>query len=135
MKSHHKFHRCLCLIVLLALLLPLSPVSSLTAHREAFPFTIPGLEKTAEDTVSPAPVTNLVASTGAAPGTVELSWVAPGDDATADTASTYIVRYNTATIMESNWDTSTDVTGEPTPGSAGSVESMTVSGLMLSQAS
>jgi len=43
------------------------------------------------------------------------------------------VRYNATTITESNWDASTNVTGEPTPSPAGSVESMTVSGLAPGQ--
>jgi formylglycine-generating enzyme required for sulfatase activity len=85
------------------------------------------------DTSAPAAVTNLVATTGTASGTVELSWIAPGDDANVGTASAYTVRYNTTTITESNWDTSSDVTGEPLPSPAGSVESMTVTGLTPGQ--
>ena len=87
----------------------------------------------AADTVSPSPVTSLVASTGASPGTVELSWIAPGDDATAGTASTYVVRYNTTTITETSWAASSNVTGEPSPSPAGTVESMIVSGLTPGQ--
>jgi hypothetical protein len=85
------------------------------------------------DAVAPSVVTNLVAAAGSTAGTVELNWNAPGDDATAGTATTYIVRYNTTPITEDNWDASTDVTGEPTPSEAGSVETMTVSGLPTGQ--
>lgn len=153
MKPHALFYRMLTALTLLGLILPLSPSSSLLAQREPPPTPTTILPRWAEfdgptpggqanvssslnarvapaaDTSAPAPVTNLVASTGASPGAVELSWIAPGDDATAGTASTYIVRYNTTTITESNWATSTDATGEPTPSPAGSVESTTVSGL------
>jgi formylglycine-generating enzyme required for sulfatase activity len=90
--------------------------------------------KSAADTTAPAAVTNLVATTGTSPGTVELTWIAPGDDATAGTASAYVARYNTTTISESNWDASTDASGEPAPSPAGSVESMTVSGLSPGEA-
>jgi hypothetical protein len=133
MQSHCKFHRCLSFIVLLALLLPLAPVSSLMAHRGALPFTAQALETITADTVAPAAVLNLVAEPGPAPGSVVLSWIAPGDDATTGTASTYIVRYNTTNITESNWAASTDVSGEPAPSPAGSVESMTVSSLWPGQ--
>jgi formylglycine-generating enzyme required for sulfatase activity len=85
------------------------------------------------DTSAPSPVTNLVAATGATAGTVDLSWIAPGDDGSTGTASAYIVRYNTTAITESNWGTSSDVTGEPAPSPAGSVESMTVFGLAPGQ--
>ena len=85
------------------------------------------------DTISPSVVANLSASTGNLAGTVDLTWIAPGNDGSAGTASVYIVRYNTTTITESNWITSIDVTGEPIPSPAGSVESMTVSGLTPGQ--
>jgi hypothetical protein len=85
---------------------------------------------TTADTIPPSAVVTLTATTGNSPGTVNLTWIAPGDDATTGTAAVYIVRYNTTTITESNWNMSIDVTGEPTPSPAGRVESMTVSGLM-----
>jgi len=85
------------------------------------------------DTTSPAAITDLSASTGRAAGAVNLRWTASGDDDNTGTALAYIVRYNTSQITQANWDSSTDVTGEPTPGPAGSAESMTVSGLTLGQ--
>ena len=81
------------------------------------------------DTTAPSPVSALIATSGSAPGSIELSWIAPGDDATAGTASAYIVRYNMIPITEYNWGTSAGVSGEPAPSPAGSVESMIVSGL------
>jgi len=88
---------------------------------------------TTADTISPSAVVNLTATTGNSPGTVNLSWIAPGDDATTGTAAVYIVRYNTTAITDGNWSTSIDVTGEPTPSPAGTVENLTVSGLTPGQ--
>lgn len=142
MKRRGLFHRILSSLTLLALLLPMSPVPSSSARQGSRELSlvpersvIPGARVTkrsvdeAADLTAPAPVVNLTAATGGAPGTVELSWTAPGDDATAGTASTYIVRYNTKVITETNWSSSSDVTGEPSPSAAGTVESMTVTGL------
>jgi formylglycine-generating enzyme required for sulfatase activity len=100
-------------VVLVALILPLLSTPVLRARAPE------------SDTVAPSAVANLTAASGTSPGTVDLTWIAPDDDGTAGTASTYIVRYNTAPITEGNWDSSTDVSGEPAP----SFESMTVSGL------
>lgn len=87
------------------------------------------------DSIAPSPVTSLEASTGATPGSVELRWIAPGDDYSTGAASAYVVRYNTVPIVvdedENTWVTSTDVEGEPLPNPAGSLESMTVTGLDL----
>ena len=84
----------------------------------------------ASDTQSPAVIANLVANTGTLPGTTDLSWIAPGDDGSTGTATTYIVRHSATPISESNWDSSSDVAAEPVPSPAGSVESMTVSWLV-----
>ena len=133
MRTRFVFHRLLSTVTLLALLLPLSLAPSLMVRQGSSPSAEERLVSPAADTSAPAAITNLVASTGVAPGTVELSWVAPGDDATIGTAANYIVRYNTSPITDANWDTSTDVSGEPTPGPAGSVEGMIVSGLTPGQ--
>ena len=133
MKTYSLSYRVLSVVILLAVLLPLSPAPSLMARRAPLSSAEERPMGPAADTSAPAAVTNLVASTGATSGTVELSWVAPGDDATAGTATSYIVRYNTSPITDANWDTSTDVSGEPIPSPAGSVESMIVSGLMPGQ--
>ena len=88
-----------------------------------------GQSVTSQDITPPGAVLSLGATTGASPGSVDLSWIAPGDDGNTGTATAYVVRYNTAPITETNWISSTDVTGEPLPSSAGSVESMTATGL------
>lgn len=130
MKTSILFHRFSSVVTLLALLLSLSPAPSLLARQIPLSFTEERLVSPAADTSAPAATVNLVAATGSAAGTVELSWIASGDDATTGTASTYVVRYNTTTITEANWPASSDVSGEPSPSPAGSVESMTVTGLM-----
>ena len=119
MNRHPRLYHSLALVPLLAILLSIS----LGAFRPAL----------AADTTPPAPVGDLVATTGAAPGTVDLSWTAPGGDGATGTASAYIVRYHTAPITETIWTAATDVTGEPVPSIAGSPETMTVSGLVAGQ--
>lgn len=80
------------------------------------------------DTTPPADITNLSTS-GATTSSINLSWTAPGDDGNSGTASSYDIRYSTVAITSSNWSSATQVSGEPTPSSAGSSESMTISGL------
>jgi parallel beta-helix repeat protein len=82
------------------------------------------------DTNPPATITDLTASAGSQPGTVNLSWSATGDDSSVGTASAYIVRYANSIInSETAWGSAMDVPGEPTPGEPGSAENMVVSGL------
>jgi formylglycine-generating enzyme required for sulfatase activity len=135
MNARFRLYRSLAILALLVLALPLSPSLTWRAHGQnptrAAENTVPDR---AADTDPPAPIIDLAAAAGASTGTVDLSWIAPGDDGSTGTASSYIVRYNTTTISEGNWTTSTDVTGEPTPKPAGSVESMTVTGLSPSRA-
>ncbi len=122
MKRHGLFRSLFGVLVLLGLVLPLSPAPLASSQA--------GLTA---DTIRPAPVSNLMANPGTSPGTVELSWVAPGDDDTTGTASAYIVRYSTDPITESNWDAASDVADEPSPSLAGRVERMTVAGLVPRQ--
>lgn len=86
------------------------------------------------DTIPPAPVTDLAATQGTSPGTVDLSWTAPGNDGMVGTATAYRVRYNTEPITEDNWPTSIDVPGEPLPQLASSIQAMKVHGLVPNQA-
>ncbi len=90
------------------------------------------LAAAATDTTAPAPITDLTHSDATATS-ITLSWTASGDDDMTGTATSYDVRYSTSPIIEGNWDsaTETEVTGEQTiPSPAGSVENMTVSGLL-----
>jgi len=85
------------------------------------------------DTTAPAAVGNLSVQSVSG-SSVTLAWTAPGDDGNTGTATSYDVRYSNSTISDSNWASSTQATGEPTPKSAGSSESFTVSGLASSTA-
>ncbi len=60
---------------------------------------------------------------------VTLQWTAPGDDGGIGTSTSYDLRYSTAPINASNFDSATPVAGLPAPSSAGTTESFTVSGL------
>ncbi len=60
---------------------------------------------------------------------ITLTWTAPGDDGNIGTATAYDIRYSLSTINASNWNDATQVTGEPSPQTAGSAESFTVTGL------
>ena len=83
---------------------------------------------TVTDQTAPAAATTLATGTLTA-SSVQLSWTAPGDDGATGTATTYDVRYSTATITEGNWASATQASGEPSPQVAGSSESFTVTGL------
>ncbi len=80
------------------------------------------------DNTAPGSIDDLTAS-NATSSSIDLSWTAPGDDLDSGTASSYDVRYSTSVIDETNWDSAVKVTGEPAPKAAGTVQSMTVTGL------
>lgn len=84
------------------------------------------------DITPPATVTNLSVSSPSST-TLDVSWTAPGDDGTTGTATNYDLRYDTSPITDdAEFNAATQASGEPTPGPAGTPESMTVSGLSLS---
>jgi len=123
MSKRSVFLRVVTLVALLGVLIPASSASPVAVQANSF------------DTIAPSTVIGLSAQPGASPGSVELRWIAPGDDNSTGTAAAYVVRYNTVPIVvdedENTWITSTDVTGEPVPNPAGSLESMTVTGLEM----
>ncbi len=80
------------------------------------------------DTTAPSAISTLTASTPTQTS-IDLNWTAVGDDGTTGTATSYDLRYSTATITEANWASATPVTGEPSPASAGTYESITISNL------
>jgi Leucine-rich repeat (LRR) protein len=61
--------------------------------------------------------------------TVLLVWTATGDDGDEGTATSYDMRYWCAWITPTNWDSATQVVGEPLPKAAGAKESLLVTGL------
>ena len=107
--------------------------------------------KTADEVPNWAPISNVIsATTTATPDnarpaplaisvssvtdtTATLAWTAVGDDSLTGTAASYDVRYSTSPINSSNWATATQVTGEPTPGSPRSSQSVTVRELSRQQ--
>jgi len=65
-----------------------------------------------DDTVSPNPVTGLVATTGTSRWSIELQWTAPSDN---QGVYIYDLRYNTTPISEANWDDCDSVGYAPWP--------------------
>src|SRR4029079_13010488 len=58
-----------------------------------------------------------------------LRWTAPGDDSVFGRATLYDMRRSSTPITELNFNTAAQVTGLPIPGSSGTPETFTVSGL------
>ncbi|MCK5127021.1 MAG: fibronectin type III domain-containing protein [candidate division Zixibacteria bacterium] len=78
----------------------------------------------------PPPAAILTLSTNnVTSNSVGLYWLAPGADSITGTASTYDIRYSTSPIDDGNWGAATQVSGESSPQSPGSIESFTVNGL------
>jgi RHS repeat-associated protein len=61
--------------------------------------------------------------------TMNLSWVAPGDDGSTGTASSYELRYNTSPITDANFAQSPLAASLPVPAVAGTTQSYTLTGL------
>ena len=80
------------------------------------------------DTTPPSAITDLATSNPTS-DSITLTWTAPGDDEDVGVASEYDIRYSTSLIDEGNWDSATQVDGEPTPSPAGTKEIFTVTGL------
>ncbi|MDD5688241.1 MAG: discoidin domain-containing protein [Elusimicrobia bacterium] len=82
----------------------------------------------APDTTSPATI-NTLAAGNATSNSIVLGWTSVGDDGNSGTANAYDIRYSNVNITDSNWSTTTQCSGEPTPLVAGSNQSYTVQGL------
>jgi hypothetical protein len=80
------------------------------------------------DVAVPVAVTDL-AAIGSTSNSVTLTWTAPGDDGNSGAASSYDIRYSTATITDANWGSAIQCNGEPVPKVAGSNETFTIPGL------
>ncbi len=86
------------------------------------------------DLLAPGDVTGLTATTSIGNGSVDLSWIAPPDDAgnnSSGPVSSYLVRYSTSVISsETDWSNATIVTSNlPTPVVPGNTQTMTITGL------
>ncbi len=86
---------------------------------------------TSQESTPPSTIATLTAVSSTA-SSVTLNWRAPGDDGDVGTASQYDIRYATAAITDANWNSATQVTGEPAPQIAGTTEIFTVTGLQSS---
>lgn len=82
----------------------------------------------AGDSTPPARIEDFTA-TGSNSQSITLVWTAPGDNGDTGTASNYDLRYSTATINDSNWDSAIPATGVTAPHPADTIENHTVSGL------
>lgn len=80
------------------------------------------------EAVAPTDIADLNAGS-ATLSSITLNWTAPGDDGGTGTASEYDIRYAASPITDANWNSATQVTGEPSPQSAGSSEQFVVSDL------
>ena len=86
------------------------------------------LRRTLDEATPPDEISNLNAVSSTSESVV-LAWTAPGDDGGSGTASAYDIRYATSPISDLNWNSASQVSGEPSPQIAGSSESYTVTGL------
>ncbi len=81
------------------------------------------------DTVAPAAVGDLAAG-NIKPNRVTFSWSATGDDGMTDLATTYDLRYGESPIVDdASFAAATPVSGLPMPSTAGSPETVIVTGL------
>ncbi len=80
------------------------------------------------DYVAPAGITDLAAGDSTTTS-LKLTWTAPGDNGNVGRATAYGVAYFKDTVTDTTWETAQLVRNVPTPGPAGSAESLFVSGL------
>lgn len=80
------------------------------------------------DTTAPSAI-NTLAVTAATSNSITLRWTAVGDDGATGTAASYDLRRSANAITSSNFGSATQVTGEPAPAAAGTVQTFTVTGL------
>jgi hypothetical protein len=80
------------------------------------------------DTTPPSQITSL-ATSNLAQNSITLNWTAPGDDGSTGKATSYDVRYSTASITSSNWASAILASGEPAPSTSGTAQSFTILGL------
>lgn len=73
-----------------------------------------------------------LSAAAATPNSVTLTWTAPGDDGSLGQASQYDIRYSLTPITDVSWSSATQVSNEPAPQPAGSIETFDVTGLQPS---
>lgn len=83
------------------------------------------------DTIPPANITTLAATTGSYAGAIVLTWTSVGDDGNTGTVTTNEIKYSTSNIGDNTtYSNALSVGGMPTPQVAGTVQTVTVSGLV-----
>jgi hypothetical protein len=114
---------------------PLGPVDVIVTNPDNQCATLPyGFTYT--DSIAPAAISDLRASTGSSPGEVDLTWTATGDDGNVGSAASYTIKYASFQITASNFDSATTFplpwwgTGPLDPGQT---ETYTITGLPTSQ--
>ncbi|MDI6641180.1 MAG: hypothetical protein QME68_02595, partial [Elusimicrobiota bacterium] len=94
--------------------------------------TTPDVFYVKKDTVAPAQITDIAGVTGTNEGEINLKWTAPLDPSPGSGTQSYIVKFATYAITESNFDTDPNVRtfGQAwTPQAAGTTESKIITGL------
>lgn len=81
------------------------------------------------DTIPPADITALLLKYPTSQA-VFLVWTAPGDDGGDGTATEYDIRYTTAPLSESNWESAIQYGGETAPREAGQPETVKITNLL-----
>lgn len=81
------------------------------------------------DTIPPAKIADLKLATSAQTN-VTLNWTAPGDDDDTGAATSYDMRFSIKKFTDADWDTLTQVSGEPAPMLAGSPQNTIVNNLL-----
>ncbi|TLS50664.1 hypothetical protein FE782_18335 [Paenibacillus antri] len=82
------------------------------------------------DTMAPAAISDLAAS-NPTNKSIDLAWMAPGDDGMVRNATSYDIRYSTSPITNANWNSATQVSGEPIPLAPGTLQGFTLYGLAV----
>ena len=77
------------------------------------------------DSVPPAAVDDFESAVSAFQE-IHLRWTAPGDDGMTGVAVEYDIRHYWEPINDTNWDMASQVVGEPSPGIAGTIQSLRV---------
>ena len=80
------------------------------------------------DVIAPSAISDL-ATNLVTPTSITATWTSTGDDAVSGTATTYDLRYSTSPITTSNWESTIQASGEPSPKPPGSTEIFQISGL------
>jgi hypothetical protein len=84
------------------------------------------------DVIPPGTITTLGAVAGPDPGSVLLSWDAPGNDDFSGTASGYMIKYAlTAINDDASFDRATSLENPPTPSAAGTREEVLIQNLLV----